>query len=1608
MSPKTLRRAADSHDQRITAIVRAGAAIARQQDIDFAVGRYLRCYYARVAIEDLSAMAPRDLAGAALHHLKAGLRRRRGEHQIQIYNPERKVDGWESDHTIVEIVNDDMPFLVDSLGMAIERAGLGVHLTVHPLIPLRRQRGRVIEAGFTAKNSLTESFIRLEIDRISSPETIERVRAEIERTLSDVRVAVADWVPMRAKLRACAKDLDAQNLNGDASLISESTHLLEWMADDRFTILGYHEYRLQRNKAQWTLLPVRNSGLGLLAESRHKASKVSLTAAMKKQARNNEPLIITKANSRSTIHRASYLDYIGVKVFDKSGSLVGERRFIGLFTSLAYSESPRNIPLLRLKVHRIIDASGLDTTGHRGKALTHILDNFPRDDLFQSSIPDLSRTITAILNLQDRRQVRLFLRRDAFRRFFSCLIYVPKDKYNTRIRHRIEALLLENFSGVNVDSTVEIGDGVLARLQCIVETIPDENKRVDVVRLEQRIREAVVGWTDHLRDELVTQFGEEDGLDYFERYGEVFPLAYQEDMGPDRAAEDVDRLHRVLADDGAPRYFLERDGSADQSLLSFKAINTESQLALSDVLPVLENLGARVIEERPYRLRLGKDVRLWVQVFALEMRDPGAKHIKALNERFSQCFADIINARAENDGLNQLVVEAGIEPLEIPLVRSYVKYLLQLGLAFSQRYVETVLAAQPRFVDAFVTTFYAHFDPALTGKRHDATRQRARAALHKRVQNATTLDEDRILRALENILLATVRTNFFQNRDPQLGVLAFKLRSKDIDEAPRPRPEFEIFIYSPQVEGVHLRAGSVARGGIRWSDRREDFRTEVLGLMKAQTVKNTVIVPTGAKGGFVAKRLPENGNRDDVQAEVVLCYRRFIGGLLDVTDNLVNDRIVHPQSTRCLDGDDPYLVVAADKGTAKFSDIANEISESRDFWLGDAFASGGSAGYDHKKMGITARGAWEAVRRHFRELGLNTDTDPFDVVAIGDMGGDVFGNGMLLSKTLRLRVAFNHLHIFIDPNPDAAASYRERVRLFKCGGGWDQYDTQLISRGGGIFNRHEKRIPLSREIRTMLDIDAKFLSPLELIRALLKMPTDLLWNGGIGTYVKADSESHVAAGDRSNDSLRIDASELKARVVGEGGNLGLTQRARVAFALASGKINTDFIDNSAGVDSSDREVNIKILLSLVATKKRMARSRRDVLLAQMTDAVAEKVLRNNYLQTQSLSMVELRARERLQEYTQLIRSLEGSGLLHRTLEGLPDEKQLTERRRQRKGLTRPELAVLLSYAKIDLYDGLAGRSIIRQNYHLDELSDYFPEPLPTRYRELLIDHRLSNEILATRITNSIVNRMGPTFARRLMNDTGASAVDIARTYAVIRDITGARELWSDIEQLDYAIPANHQYEMMFDIARHLRHASYWLIRRRGGELHLDPLLQEFGPRMRVLYKSLPSFLHGEESDKFDHAAAHYATLGASETLAARLASLGYTRTLLDIVEIAGKSREPSQAAELYFELGRSLSLNWLKRSVEALEADGQWQALARSSLRDTLNDCQRSLSSALLRKGAGSSAHRVTSWLAEQGGTGEAYTALIRDLRRSESRDFATLSVAAERLRSLLSHGQIV
>ncbi|HKP17746.1 MAG TPA: NAD-glutamate dehydrogenase [Gaiellaceae bacterium] len=1570
---------------------------------------FLRQYYADAAPEDLAEL---DLYGAALAHWQLAQRRRPGEPKIHAYTPSADEHGWQSPHSVVEIVTDDMPFLVDSVAMAVTRHGSAIHLYVHPVLRVRRdEEGRLLEVlpkGTPRGEGTAESLIHVEIDRHADPDMLAELAEDLRRALADVAAAVEDWPAMRARVREIVDELEQRPPPIDAEELSEAAALLEWLHDDHFTFLGYREYELETREGEDVLCTVPGSGLGILREKERKAvshSFAQLPPEVRSLARAPHLLNLTKANSRATVHRPSYLDYVGVKRFDENGAVVAERRFLGLYTSTAYSASPWQIPVLRRKVERVLERSGFVPVSHDYKALVEILESYPRDELFQIAEDELYETAIGILHLGERRRVRLFVRRDTFGRFLSCLVYLPLERYDTQARRRILQILLETFGGVSVDYTARVTESVLVRLHVIIYTAPGSAPRYDPAEIEAQIVAATRTWRDDLHDALVAQTGEGRGTALFERYGDALPAAYREDFTANAAVADIERIEQLdPSGDLDLSLYLPLESSAGH--LAFKLLRSGTPLLLSDVLPLLENMGVKVTDERPFEVTPAGGAPVWIYDFGLAYGEEAELETDSLRTVFQEAFAETWGGNAENDAFNRLVLRAGLTWREIALLRAISKYLRQAGSTFSQTYMEDSLAAHPGIAARLVELFRLRFDPARSATaeaRADLAVQEIEAAL----DDVASLDQDRILRSFLSVIQAMLRTNYFQTGEDGRSkpYLSFKLDPAGIPDLPAPRPMFEIFVYSPRMEGVHLRGGRVARGGIRWSDRREDFRTEVLGLMKAQTVKNAVIVPVGAKGGFVVKQPP--ADRDALRDEVISCYRTLIRGLLDVTDTRSAGGVVPPPDVVRYDEDDPYLVVAADKGTATFSDIANALSLEYGFWLGDAFASGGSAGYDHKKMGITARGAWESVKRHFRELGVDVATAELTVVGIGDMSGDVFGNGMLLSRHLKLVGAFDHRHVFVDPDPDPARSFEERARLFALpGSSWADYDPGSISAGGGVYPRTAKSIEVSPEARRALGIEAGALTPNELIRALLRAPVDLLWNGGIGTFVKARAETHAEVGDRASDAIRVDAEELRCRVVGEGGNLGLTHRARIAYALAGGRVYMDAIDNSAGVDCSDHEVNIKILLDAIVADGDLTEKQRNELLAEMTDEVAALVLRDNYEQTQAISVAVTQASSMVDVHARYLRSLEVAGSLDRALEFLPDDEVLAERKAAGLGLTAPELAILLSYTKIALYEEVLDSDLPDEEAFSGELERYFPRPLRARFSLQLERHPLRREIVAARLTNGLVNRAGTSFVFRLREETGATGPDVVRAFVAAREIFDLQGLWAEIEALDGLVPARTQLAMFLKVRVLLERATRWLLRNRPRPLDVAGTTARFRPGAEALQEALPGLLPAEARVASERVANWFADAGAPAALARRIAHVEALVPTLDLVELASaEGLGLDEVAAVYFTLGDRLELYVLEDRIAALPREERWDALARRALGEDLQNERRALTADVLRQSAdgAAAAERVDAWLARNPAPVERYLQILAEAKAGSAFDLATISVGVREIRNLIA-----
>jgi glutamate dehydrogenase len=1568
-------------------------------------------YYRHVAREDLAARNVHDLYGAAMSHLTLAFDRQPGEPAVSVYSPDFEAHGFGSAHTVVDVVTDDMPFVVDSVTTEVIRHGLGLHLTVHPVVPVRRDEGRLVDTldrHEAASGTSTEAYVHLEVDRQTDAAVLDDLTRDVLRVLGDVRAAVEDWSAMREQALTVADSVDTETSSSGEEDRKEAAALLRWLADDHFTFLGYREYELGTDDGGDTLCAVPATGLGLLRDSRSRPvshSFAKLPPEVRQKAREPGLLNLTKANSRSTVHKPNYLDYIGVKTLSPEGDAVGERRFLGLMASAVYRQSPREIPVLRRKVQAVLDRAGHPLDGYDGRMLLNILESYPREELFQIDADELYDAATAILDIQDRQRLRLLVRRDLFGRFMSCLVYLPRDRLTTALRTRIEGILRAAFGGLSTQYATQVSESVLARLHITVQTEAGTIPDYDVGEIEARLVAAMRSWTDDLYDALVDQLGEERGVALHDRYAEAFPAAYQHDTSAAAAVVDIGRMEGLGGNDDLAMHLYRPLGAAPGTL-RFKLFRHGQSVTLSDVLPLLENMGVHVVDERPYEVRpVGADpVRIYD--FGLRHEQTGLD-ADGMRERFQEAFAMVWRGDLENDGLNRLVLRAGLRGREVAVVRAYAKYLRQVGSTFALDYTVATLANNPALARGLFELFQVRLDPDGPADR-DLVVKHAVHDLDSGLDAVTSLNEDRVLRTLLRVVEATLRTNYFQvGPDGEAKPwLAIKLASGQIPDLPLPRPAFEIFVYSPRVEGVHLRGASVARGGLRWSDRPEDFRTEVLGLMKAQTVKNAVIVPVGAKGGFVVKNPPED--RGALPAEVVACYSAFIRGLLDVTDNLVDGEVVPPHRVVRYDQDDAYLVVAADKGTATFSDIANAISQEYGFWLGDAFASGGSSGYDHKAMGITARGAWISVQRHFHDLGVDVQNDDITVAGIGDMSGDVFGNGMLLSRHIRLVAAFDHRHVFLDPDPDAEVSFEERARLFQLpGSSWADYDTSRISAGGGVFPRTAKTVPLSPEVRSRLDVPEEELSPDELIRAILRAPVDLLWNGGVGTYVKATAETHAEVGDKRNDSVRIDAGRLRCRVVGEGGNLGFTSRGRVEFALRGGRINTDAIDNSAGVDCSDHEVNIKILLDRVVADGDLTGKQRDALLAEMTDEVAELVLADNAAQTRALYNARAQARGLLDVHVRYLNVLERAGRLNRALEFLPTDDELAERGAAGIGLVMPEFAVLLAYSKIWIYDELLASELPDDAFLSTELLNYFPSAIRHRYADRLPHHPLRREIIATCVTNAMVNRAGSTFVFRLSEETGLPVPHIARAHIASWEIFGLAELQAEIESLT-GVSTEARIRLLLEVRTLAERASRWLLRNRRQPLDVRGTVEHFRPAVPVLADELPRLLAGTDDadDAFAGAVGSFTGDGVPEELAERVAALPALFSALDVIDVAASTgRDLQEVAGVYFALDQHLKLDWLRERILRLPREDRWQALARAALRDDLYAVRASLTAEVLQVGgrARDSDELIQRGFAHnQSGVGRCL-GVLRDIAADDRADLATLSVALREVRGLVS-----
>ncbi|WP_459549649.1 NAD-glutamate dehydrogenase [Nocardia sp. X0981] len=1606
-------------------------------------------YFRHVETEDtdceITAPTPTFLA-----HLKLALTRQPGQGLVRAHHP----DDGSGLGAALQIVTDDMPMLVDSVTALFTRMGGTISEVIHPIFTVRRDDdGRLVEArqhqadeSRADDSGIHESWIHLQLHPATSAELLAEIVAAVPEVISDVRQVSRDTEAIHALLHQLADGLDR---TGDSAAAAEAdieptdcARLLRWMAAGNFTVLGYARYRREPGDSVPVL--VADSALGVLHPGTGSGFQVPVSPG-------ERPLLrMTQGLAPVTMQRAVYPYFIGVADLDSAGEVRGEHLFIGVFTVTALHENVLDIPVVGQRVRSAITGSGFELDSFSGQAMLEVMQGFPRSELFSSDAATLRRTAAAVQNVGLRRQVRLFLRVDPYGRFVTAMVYLPRDRYTTAVRLEMQEILVRELGGASIDYSARVSESELASVYFTIR-MPDADTTEPVrvssaeaisdterLRIQHLLAEASRTWDDHLNDAVSSSTVLDPRI--VRRYCEAFPEGYKQDFTARRALADIDRLERLAP--GSIDQHLYRTAEAPAGSWRFTLYIGGGGISLSQVLPVLQSLGVEVVDERPYRIRRETDgegvaEERWIYDFGL-LASPELLHAAldqdldaellevtpdsfaaasaaalGVRKRFTAAFDALWYGRAEADGLNELVLRAGLSWREVAVLRTYAKYLQQAGFPYSQVNIARVLHTYPDAARLFAQLFAARFDPDTHSAEHAAELEER---VRERIDQVVSLDADRILRAVLGLIRATLRTNYYvtdADGAPR-EFISVKVEPQEIAELPQPRPKYEIFVYSPRVEGVHLRFGAVARGGLRWSDRLEDFRTEILGLVKAQAVKNAVIVPVGAKGGFVVKRPPAATgdaatDRQARMAEGVECYRTFISGLLDITDNvdLAGGQVVPPERVVRRDGDDTYLVVAADKGTATFSDIANEVAGRYGFWLGDAFASGGSAGYDHKAMGITARGAWESVKRHFAEMGVDTQSQDFTVVGVGDMSGDVFGNGMLLSEHIRLVAAFDHRHIFLDPDPDAGSSFTERQRLFGLArSSWADYDRSLLSAGGGIYDRTVKSVPISPQVRAALGLPDTVvsLSPPELIRAILEAPVDLLWNGGIGTYIKASTETNAEVGDKSNDAVRVNADRVRVKVIGEGGNLGVTPLGRIEFCRNGGKMNTDALDNSAGVDCSDHEVNIKVLLDGVVSAGELDIEDRNPLLAEMTDEVAELVLRDNISQNYLMGISRAESARMLNVHRRLIEELENERGLDRQLEALPTDIVLKRRLDEGTGLTSPELANLLAHVKLALKSDLLAGDLPDSAFFAARLPEYFPTPLRERFGAAIKKHRLRREIVTTMIANEVVDYGGVTYTFRLGEEIGATATDTVRAFAAVTDIFGLHDIWARIRAADTTVAVRDQLEL--ETKRTLDRASRWLLTNRPQPIAVGAEINRYRVGVQELAPKVPSWLRGHHVTTLTDHAADLVAHGAPLDLATEVFGLLHLFPLLDVIDIADiTDRSGDEVGALYYALNEHLKIDWLLEAVSHLERGDRWHALARLALRDDMYSSLRSLTLDVLSGGdpEESADEKIAYWESKnQSRLGRARAALA-ELFESGTHDLATLSVAARQVRSMVS-----
>ena len=1550
-------------------------------------------YFVAISREELAIQSQDELYAKLHSHYEFMKRRQEGQIKLKVFNPTKLQDGFTSKHTVIELTQNDMPFVVDSLLMELNRRGLTIHFILHNgAVPVvRNGKGEITEILEHANSqSAMEANVYIEVDYQETEAELMTLQDGLFAVLSDVTLAVKDFKEMRENMSEVATHFPDKG---------ETATFLEWLCNNHFTFLGYVSYKREGS----ALKRDPYTSLGLMRDqSTYGVAGFDRDFPSFPKALDKEALVVCKSGRESKVHRPVYMDVILVREFNAKGEIEVEHRFIGLYTSRAYRQLSDEIPLLREKVANVYKRANFAPGSHDIKTLEDIIGSFPKDELFQMTAEELYQTAMQVIYIQERQQIKLFIRRDVFGRFFSVMVYLPRELYNGKLRSHFQEILMEALEGDAVFFTPHVYPSVLCRFDFLIRVGEEAKKHIDVNAIEEKLRQVARNWQDDLTDVLQKNYGGSQTKAILRQYGQAFSSNYQEDFTAGEALKDIKSIEKLLASQDELLIEFERD-EKKENIVHLKMLQRHQGLWLSHILPILENFGLKVIEERPYEIKLTEphNLSVWISDFLVE----GSEFLDRFSEAQSclkQALLEVWKGEVENDGFNRLSLLLGLSAREVVLLRAIGKYLVQIGFIYSQKYFEDTLSSYPELTHALVKFFFLRFDPEL-GANDRKQAEAVAAEFETGLKKVQSLDHDRILRKYRDVLKAMLRTNYFQKNaeGKSKSWVSFKLRPNMIPDLPKPVPFAEIFVYAPSVEGTHLRGAKVARGGIRWSDRREDFRTEVLGLMKAQQVKNAVIVPLGAKGGFYPKALPM-GDREAIQAEAIRCYKIYISALLDVTDNIVKGVIVPPKDVVRYDENDPYFVVAADKGTATFSDIANSISLDYGFWLGDAFASGGSNGYDHKKMGITARGAWEAVKRHFFLLNRDIQKEDFTVVGIGDMSGDVFGNGMLLSKYTRLVAAFNHMHIFIDPTPNTKLSYAERARLFKLPRStWKDYNPELISHGGGIFERSLKVIPISPEMKAVFGIEEDELEPNKLIQALLKSQVDLIWNGGIGTYVKASTQNNADVGDRANDALRVDANQLRCKVVGEGGNLGFTQLARVEYALLGGQICTDAIDNSAGVDCSDHEVNIKILLNAVMQKGKLDMAERNALLAEMEGEVADLVLADNYQQTETISN-GVHQMTATTTYIRVIRELEREGFLDRQLEALPSDKVLKAREGQ--SITKPEFSVLMAYSKTAIKKFLLESDLPEEPYFECYLQAEFPKILAEKFPEEMNQHQLKREIIVTQLTNKLYRYLGIAAIHRLYDEVGAAPAMSARAFAAAVELFNIEAIWKEVADLDGKVPAIAQIGLMNEITYFLHHQCRWLLRHFRTELDVANIIKMLKPACTEIMHLTRESLNEEQKEVRKIKLSVYTDMGVPRAITEKVGDFYYIYSALDMISTARiHSIELTMMIQMYYALSQVFNLSFVRQKINESAMTGYWDMLTASLLKDDLNAYQANLVVNILEKTnpKDSLTKRVQTWSKSYDYYVRRFLILLEDYKISQQ-EFVRLASLLNGLKDLV------